>query len=86
MPHSNPKIDKFEKETRAVIHAAGKKDKGKNKIDRDVMKATGLKIIANVQELTNALPDGPAKQDLQDGIDHTQASIDSILDDVEAAS
>jgi hypothetical protein len=78
MPHSNPTIDKMEKDTFAHIKAHAKK--GGKKLDRDVVKAASQKIIGN----TRALVNDPTT--LAQAIDHTEASLDAILDAVEAAS
>ncbi len=49
MPHKNPKINKMETDTLAVIKDTGTHDKGKNRIDREVVKAAAHQFIANIR-------------------------------------
>lgn len=82
MPHTNPKIDKLEKDTFAKIKSHGKAKGGGKKggLDRDVTKAAAQQIIDNTRTLVN----DPAA--LTAAIDHTEASLDAILDAIEAES
>ncbi len=80
MPHKNHKIQKMEDDTLAVIKESGHHHKGKNHLDRDVVLAAGHQMIANIRSAY----DDPTT--LKEAVDHTEASLDAILDAVEKSS
>ncbi len=80
MAHKNPKIQKMEDDTNKAIKEAGKHHKGKNQLDRDVVLATAHQIIANIRSAY----DDPTT--LKEAVDHTEASLDAIVDEIEKAS
>ncbi len=82
MPHKNPKIDQLEKDTFAAIQGHGKQHGKKEKatLTRSAVRAAALQIAAN----TRAIAQDPAL--VLEGVEHTENSIDAILDAIEAAS
>lgn len=83
MPHHNPKVQKAEDHVRAALADHGKKH---GKKDRATITRAALRAFA-VAEF-KALRDAQAAGEptLTEAISHTEASLETILDLIEAAS
>jgi hypothetical protein len=79
MPHHNPKVQKWEDDVRSALSKHPKKEKPT--ITRSALRTYA---IAQIKALREAVVAG--EPHLTEGIDHAEASLETILDLNEAAS